>query len=449
MSLGACRLKRRILVLVVILWAGVNLISCGGYGTKGYKPPSGLCCRVLASQGVSSTFSFGSLVMINGQYDILPRVSPLGAGSSPGLMAITPTRNIVAAFDANSNSVYAVDTVRESAIGNVHLPGPTSSMVFPAADGIGYAAVPTATVNGFSFLGAVDVMNFSNGALTTIAVSNAQTVIANSTGPSTQLLVFSTDSDSVTVLSPGVAVPPVDISCLSNPPNAVCAIVPGFDRPVYGIINGNTAYILNCGPQCGGVAASVMVFDLPSLTITSTIPVDAATWGLLKGSTLYVAGTPTANNDCSGQMWGTPPQPTAATVCGRLDIIDLSSGTVTGRIKITDGYHTRMDMTTNGQIFIGSHDCTNIGNVSNPSGEVRGCLSIFKTADNSVIIPPDNGDVNGLQGFTTRSVEYVAEGGNLRVYDITKDILLLNDFVPQGTINIVGYVGDVKAIDFF
>ena len=441
--------KKRILVLVIIVWAGVILISCGGYGTKGYRPPSGLLYRVLASQGVSSTFSFGSMVMINGQYDILPRVAPLGAGSSPGLMAISPTRNIVAAFDANSNSVYAVSTVTESAIGNIHLPGPTSSMVFPAADGIGYAAIPTATVNGFSFIGSVDVMNFSNGALTTIAVSNAKTVIANPSG--SQLLVFSTDSDSVTVLSPSVAVPPVDTSCLSNPPNAVCAIVPGFDRPVYGIVNGNTAYILNCGPQCGGVTASVMVFDLPSLTITSTIPVDAATWGLLSvnGSTLYVAGTPTANNDCTGQMWGSPPQPTAATVCGRLDIIDLGSGTVTGSIRITDGYHTRMDMTTNGQIFIGSHDCTNIGNVTNPSGEVRGCLTIFKTADNSVIIPPDNGDVSGLQGFTTRNVEYVAEGGSLRVYDTTKDILLRNDFVPTGTISIVGSVGDVKAIDFF
>ncbi len=43
----------------------------------------------------------------------------------------------------------------------------------------------------------------------------------------------------------------------------------------------------------------------------------------------------------------------------------------------------------------------------------------------------------------------MAEGGALRVYDTTKDILLINSFVPQGTINIVGYVGDVKAIDFF
>jgi len=26
---------------------------------------------------------------------------------------------------------------------------------------------------------------------------------------------------------------------------------------------------------------------------------------------------------------------------------------------------------------------------------------------------------------------------------------LINDFVPFGTINIVGYVGDIKAIDLF
>src|SRR5271169_303563 len=103
MSLGACRLKRRILVPVLGLLACLSFVSCGSYTKTG--PPSGLCCRVLASQGVSSTFSFGSLVMINGQYDILPRVAPMGAGGSPGLMAISPTRNIVAAFDANSNAV--------------------------------------------------------------------------------------------------------------------------------------------------------------------------------------------------------------------------------------------------------------------------------------------------------------------------------------------------------
>jgi hypothetical protein len=65
------------------------------------------------------------------------------------------------------------------------------------------------------------------------------------------------------------------------------------------------------------------------------------------------------------------------------------------------------------------------------------------------VIPPDNGIVDGLQAFSTRNVEYVAEGGALRVYDTTRDVLLVNNFLPQGTINVVGYVGDVKAIDFF
>jgi len=440
MSLGACRLKRRIFVLVLGLWASLNFISCGGSG-KAKNPPSGLPNRVLVSQGVTATFALGSLVFIDGANDTLARVSPLRAGTSPGLMAISPTRNIAAAFDAssNSNTVYAVSTTTEAALGSVRLPGPTSSMVFPTALPTGYAAVPTATVNGFSFLGAIEVMNFSAGALTAIAVPNAKTVIANEAG--TQLLVFSTDSDAVAVLSPSIAVPPVDTSC-TTAPNTVCTVVSGFDRPVFAVINGSTAYVLNCGRQCGGTQASVMVFDLNSLTITNTIPVDAATMALLNGSTLYVAGTSPTNNACTGQT-------TAATVCGRLDIVDLGSGTVTGSAVITDGYHDRMDLTSNGQIFIGSHTCTSIGNVNDPSGEIRGCLSIYKTTDNSVIIPPDNGDVTALQGFVSRNVEYVAEGGVLRVYDTTKDVLLINNFVPQGVINVVGYVGDMKAIDFF
>ena len=438
MSLGASGLKRRILVLVLGLCSSLSFVACGSYSKTG--PPSGLTNRVLASQGVTSTFSFGGLVLINGIYDTVPRVAPLSAGNSPGLMVVTPSLNLLAAFDASSNSVYAIDTTKESGIGNVRLGGPTSSMVFPTSDAIGYAAIPTATVNGYSFVGAVDELNFQTSQLITIAVPNAQTVISNSGG--SQLLVFSNDSNSVTVLTPSAANPPVDLSCYSGTPNSVCTVVPGFDRPVYGIINGNTAYILNCGPQCGGVMASVMIFDLPSLTITNTIPVDAATWALLNGSMLYVAGTSPTNNACTGET-------TQAATCGRLDIVDLSSNTVTNSIVITDGYHDRMDLNVVGQLFIGSKDCTNIGNVGNPVGEVRGCLSIFHLADNSVVIPPDNGDVNGLQGFATRQIEYVAEGGALRVYDTTQDILLINDYIPQGSIDIVGYVGDVKAIDFF
>jgi len=402
---------------------------------------------VLASQGVTATLTFGGLVIVNGDNDTLPRIAPLAGGGSPGLMAISPNRNLAATFDSSSNSVFAVNTTQETSIGNgVRLLAPATSIVVPTATPTGFVAVPTAVVNGFAFLGAVEALDFSTGGATAIAVTNAQTVVSNSTG--TQLLVFSPDTDMFTVLSPGAAAPPVDTSCYTNPPNAVCTIIQDsrLSRPVNAIINGTTAYILNCGAQCGGTwPASVALFDLGSLTVTQTIPVDAATMALLNGSTLYVVGTPATApaNACTGQTTG-------ATTCGRLDIVDLASGTVTGTAVITDGYHIRMDLTTNDRLFIGSRNCTNIGNVNNPTGgEIRGCLSIYNTSDGSVIIPPDNGDVTGLQGFTTRTVEYVAEGGQLRVYDTTKDILLINDFLPLGTIDIVGFVSDVKAIDFF
>jgi hypothetical protein len=462
MSLGACRLNRRILALMAGLCASVNFVACGG--GKPTNPPSGFTERVLASQGVTTNVTFGGLVIINGYNDTIPRLAPIGAGNSPGLMAISPTRNVVAAFDSSTNRVYMVNTSTEKDIGNVQLQGATVSMAVPTSSALAYAAVASATINGYSFAGAVDVINFSGGTSTTIAVPGAQMLASNSTG--TQLLVFSNDSDSITVLNPSAAVPPVDLSCVTSPVNSsVCQVLaePQGSRPVYAVINGTTAYVMNCGYECGGISAggqpaqpNVAILDLNSLTVTSTVNVNGATWALLNGTTLYVAGNGSPTGPLCSSLTSPINPTTAATYCGTLDIVNLdtltdpylnSPGT---EIAIPDGYHDRMDFTSDGQLFVGSYDCTNIGNVTIPSGEVRGCLGIYNTVNNTLVIPPDNGDVDGLQGFTTRYIEYVAEGGNLRVYDTTTDKLYINSqFLPTGSIDVVGYVGDVKAIDFF
>lgn len=439
MSLGASRLKKRILALALGVWIGLGFTACG----YNYDQVRGRTERMLTSQGVTTTSSFGGLIILNGYNDTLTGLPPLSGGNSPGLMESSPQRNIIGAFDSSTNSLYAVNTATEKNINTVGVKilGPTTSFVIPTAQPIAYAAVPSAVVPGFAIHGAINVANFSTGTTTTIAAPNAQTVVSN--GTATQLLVFSNDSNSMIVLSPSLAAPPVDTSCYTNPPNAVCTFVPGFDRPVYAIVNGTTAYVLNCGPECGGTQASVMTVDLPTLAITSTIPVDAATWGILSGSTLYVAGTSPTNNACTGQT-------TAAKTCGRLDVVDLGSGTVTATAVITDGYHDRMDLTQNGQVFVGSYNCTNIGDVGNPTaGEVRGCLSIYHVDTGAVIIPPDNGNVDGLQGIVSRYSEYVAEGGYLRVYDTETDTLLINMYLPEGTFGIPGYIGDIKAMDFF
>jgi hypothetical protein len=360
-------------------------------------------------------------------------------------MTLTPDRTLVLAFDSSSNNVEVINSVRQSQEGNIQLPGPTTSMVALEA-GSAYAAVPTAPMNSGPSPGAVEVMNIASGGITaTLSVPGAQTVVSTPDG--THLLAFSNDSDVVTVIYP----------LLVNLSTPVTATVPGFDRPVNAVFSADssTAYVLNCGPECGSgsASASVQTLDMATLTLGTPIPVDGATIGWLSGSTLYVAGTPTAsagnptpNNAC---------QTKTPAVCGRLDLIDVGSMTVTSSAIITDGYHDRIDMSVNNQLFIGSYTCTNIGDVNNPQGgEVRGCLSIYNTTNGAIVIPPDNGDVTGFQSFTSRDVEYVAEGGNLRVYDTLIDSLLLdntnNPNLPEtGTIVIAGYIIDVKAIDFF
>jgi hypothetical protein len=415
--------------LVAAVLGVVGLASCNG-GSHITKPPSGLTERVLASQSASSPTAAPGLVIVDGQYDTLGR-GEISAGTSPSLMAISPNRATLLSFDQITNKVDVINTTKESLAGSIQLPGPTTSMAVPNSTS-GYAAVPAAPLTG-SPPGAVVQMSLTSGGIAaTIGVPNAQTVIANSDG--SQLLAFSNDSDSVTIVSP----------LLLNTGTPLTTVVPGFDRPVYGFFSGSNVYILNCGAECGGTQASVQILNLGTSppSAGAALPVDAATIGYLVGTTLYVVGTSPTNNACTGET-------TAATTCGRLDIVDLGSMTVTATYVITDGYHDRIDLGLNSQLFIGSHACTNIGNVNNVTGEVRGCLSIYNVPVNTVVIPPDNGDVTGLQGFSTRYAEYVAEGGNLRVYDTITDTLLDTTYITTGTIVITGVVTDVKAIDFF
>ena len=431
-------MKKSALLCAVILAGSLATVSCNG-GPHVNLPPSKLTERVFASQSAATTVVPGSLVVIDGYNDTLGR-GAISAGTSPGLMSISPDKTTLMAFDMATNRVGVVNTQTQALIGSVQLPGPTTSMVTPLPSA-GYVAVPSAPFSNGVPPGGIVAMNLiAAGISSLISVPNAQTVVSNSSG--TQLLVFSNGlasnvSDSVTVVSP----------LLVNSGSPVTVTVPGFDRPVNAVYSGDgsVAYILNCGPQCGGTQASVQVLNVTSTPPTAgpLVPVDAATIGFLSGSTLYVAGTPSTNNACTGES-------TAATTCGRLSIVDTGSLTVTGTAVITDGYHNRIDLGNGGQLFVGSYDCTNIGNVNNVSGEVRGCLSIYNTLNNTVVIPPDNGDVTGLQTFSSRFVEYVAEGGNLRVYDTQTDTLLENqDFISTGTIIITGVITDVKAVDFF
>ena len=449
MLFGVPGLKRIFVSIFVLLAASVSIISCGysGKSSRTTHKPSGLPFRVFISNPLFPTGTGTNLPVLNivdALRDVLSTsvVSLIGDSPQPGLMAVSSNLKFTLVYSPTGNSVTVVDNTSESvatAAGStsvlpaIVLPGFTESIAINPAATTAYAAVPTAPVLGQA-PGAVEVLNLQNGSIAaSIPVPGAHFVVSSPDG--NHVLVFSDNSDTVTVIAT------ILIGTSTDPRS----FVTGFDRPVWGIFTGSgTAFVLNCGPQCRGKAAGVSVLDVGTSTATSTTPVSAATYGLLNGSTLYVAGTappnPPGTNTCAGT-------PTAATICGTLSVIDTGSMTVTGSAVITNGYHDRMDISQNGQLFIGAHSCTNI-NI--PGGEVRGCLSIFNTNSPGVVIPPSTGDATGIQQIPGRDIVYVVQNGALGIYDTTTDKLQVNQGNPQnnnGQVGIVGQLFDVKLVD--
>ena len=248
-------------------------------------------------------------------------VSLAGSSTQPGLMALAPNLQSTVVYSQIGNTVTVVDNSKESVatvaggtspVPAITLPGLTESIAVSPFATAAYAAVPTAPVFGQN-PGAVQVLNLQNGSTTaSIPVPGARFVLCSPDG--NHLLVFSDNSDIVTVITT------VFIGTNTDPRSYIT----GFDRPVWGIFTSNSsAFVMDCGAQCGGKAAGVSVLNVGASSASSTTPVSAATYGVFNNSTLYVAGTPPGSNTCAGS-------PTSATTCGRLSVVDTASMTVTG-----------------------------------------------------------------------------------------------------------------------
>lgn len=441
-------MKRTIFGIVGLAVAGIALISCGSSSsTSASTRPSKLASRAFVSNPLNPSTVAGSfnpaLNIVNAApgsslTDTLS-LSTVSLSTGPGLMALSPNGLLTMVFSPNNNSITIIDNNTE-AVANVPnsssnsstpasaimLPGPTESMLVGTDNQSGFAAIPTAIVNGAPSPGAVVAFGLYEGAIAvTIPVPGARTIVANHNH--NRILTFGDNSNTVTILTPS------NINTSMDPRTPVCC----FDHPVWGIFSSDdsTAYIFNCGPECGGTAAGITVLNMGDHSLGATLPLPAATYGIVSGTSVYVAGTPPGTPCGAG---------TAATTCGTLSLVSLATMTVTNSapIIITDGYHDRMEISSNGQLFIGAKTCTNLAG----STETRGCLSIYNTNTPGVVFPPDTGDVTGLAAIPGRNVLYVCEGGNFRIYDTTTDKLL----VPpnnQAMIDIVGQSIDVKFVN--
>jgi hypothetical protein len=448
MFLGALRLRQSVLAILVVVAASAILVSCGSNNnfnnTLGLPPqanPATIKVHVFVSNPLFSAGA-GSVPVLNvvdGQLDLIsPSVVSIGATSpNPGMMVLFPNKKKTLVFSASNNSVTAVSntsqSVAQDSAGNTEtltLPGFTESIVVAPDNATGFAAIPTTLVNGQS-PGVVQVLNLSADTVSaTLPIAGARYLAQSHNG--NRILVLGSRPDTVTVLTPS------SVGTSTDPRLDVQSSL--FDHPVWAVFSSDdsTAYILNCGPECGGTAASITLLDINSNLPGSSIPVDAGTIGLISVNTLYVAGTKPGANTCAGSTTAT-----LATTCGEVSAVDLGTLAVSATATITDGYHNQIQMGANNQLFIGAHACTNIKAPANGStpGEVRGCLSILDANKTTVVVPPLNGDVTGIQPITRRNVVYVVQNGQLDIYDTTTDKL------QKTQVDIIGQAVDVLQVD--
>jgi hypothetical protein len=487
---------KKVLILLLFILPTSLWLSCGASSPSSSTQTSGLKYRAFLTNNVSAGSASAGVYVVDASKDVRPAVAPISAGSTPGMMLVTPNRALTLVFSGDgtqfSDNVFSIiNNANESNAAHLTLPGITESFVVSPDSSTAYVAVPGAQVVGQS-LGIIEMISLGSGAKTgeisCPPVNPANPVciwpagVPQGFNPPYHFLSIGNTGDRVLAFSEGpdsVA----DVVAVITPSSLGTAsptvsFVTGFDHPVAAFFTSDdtTAYLLNCGRECGGTQASIQTLDLktntagPSSVVCNaggnptcigTVNLVAGSVALLNGSTLFVAGTPAPPQPCIGQT-------TAATSCGRLSIVDLSTLSVANAaaISITDGYHTRMALAANGQLFIGARTCTEIGTFPPPTGaEVRGCLSIYNTLSiavgqvpaGGVLIPPANGDVTGIQPIATRQVVYVVQGqgvpqgGTLYIYDATTDTLEHNPNDPNNPGQINGLIGnfvDVKTVDF-
>jgi hypothetical protein len=255
-----------------------------------------------------------------------------------------------------------------------------------------------------------------------------------------------------------------------------CAVsVPGtYDKPgnVYFSLDGTTAYVLNCGPECGGTTASVTLLQQAPLNeqliptspvqpnpMIANVPVPGGvTEALSDGTTLYLAGQ---------QMQGD------GLFAGFLSTMNQATNSITGKYSISDGSHSKMLFADNNTLWIGSQFCANgerqklfaTGNTSQSAN--YNCLTMVTLGGGTLtpkIVPAVNQSASGLAMTTVQypnqngdqyyygsltglcwvegyNKVYTAYGGGVHIFSTVDGSEINNQFVTvQGTALDVAYM---------
>ncbi len=321
------------------LVAAAALAGCGSttYFAGRVLPPSGLTNRVMIAVQNPSAFTKGALVFVDAYYDQRSsynnKVAAFSISGYSGALPVTiqnmPEEQLGAVYGSGDGSLSLINYAKESTSSSQkNLNGLSSSIFITRSQAYTFAANQAAHVlsvldnlGGGSYylsLPGIYRVSVNPGGSTALAfVENSNYIYYPRKLSAAQTIAYSGGSanwpkaavDCQPLNSPGwclfQAQSPDHTDATGNAYGAPLT----FDRPVKAIFSadGGTAYVLNCGPECGGAKASVTPFPvaptiflvgqqsgaLPTQSALNSSTINTpggASNALLSTSTLYVAG---------------------------------------------------------------------------------------------------------------------------------------------------------------
>jgi hypothetical protein len=492
-------LKKRSLVfsaLAALVTAGV-LAGCGNnfYFAGRVLPPSGIANRVLIAIQNPSVASKGVLQFVDAFYDIrqsfndkIPSFSISGyTGALPITIQNMPEEQAGAVYGSGDGSFALINYAKESFTSAVAPLTGLSSSVFVSrsrnyvisasqqanfltvVDNVGGKSYP------LSLPGVYHVSINPGGSVMMAFVQNSDYAYyprklqaSESTGLAAYYLSNHTwpapyvDCEPQNL--PGMCLVQAQSPDSMNPASNLPTGAPlSFHRPIKAIFSadGSSAYILNCGQECGGTvsggtASSISILPTAPMIVQSgqqsgSLPTTAALASAavtirIPGGASNALETPGGpNNTDTLYVLGEQLQPDGL-FTGNLTPVNLAVSPVTAgpAIPVSDsspGQRTRMILADDNTLWLGGIRCTEGERYA--TGQPYGCLTMFNISTNTVtLIEPFQGDLTGLAAVTGLHKLYIAEGGQVYIY-ATPDGSAINNFF----VTVTGTAYDVAYMD--
>jgi hypothetical protein len=426
--------------------------------------------------GYTFNGSSGALAIVDALRDIrsnvedtIPNFSIKGYSSGyPGTILSFPAELRGYVYSNSDGSLVNINYSTEASAGSVgSFQSGTSAVAVPPTFGHFYGAEEAA--------GVLEVIDNLNGGSYALTIPNVFKVVVNAgdtvalamvRNANTVYRVFKLNEGQFANNQLAIAATG-SVDCQPYLFPVYCAVaVPGtYDQPsgVYFSLDGTTAYVLNCGPECGGEVASVTLLQqgplnenvIPSSPIqpnpqTANVPVPGGvTEALSDGTTLYLAGQ---------QL-----QPDGL-FAGFLSTMSQATNTITGKYSISDGSHSKLLFADNNTLWVGSQYCATGERAK--LGENYNCLTMVTlgatsgtiasvqivpnvTPGGAVVVPYPNqnddqyyyGSLTGICWVQNYNKVYTAYGGQVHIFSTVDGSEIDNEYVTvQGTALDVAYM---------